>query len=65
MQLGIIVTGGQPTDNMVTLQSQTNATKTTKVGHVFPNLTTAALNTKGIKRVSLFSAERRMGINLG
>jgi hypothetical protein len=69
MQFGIIVTMGQCTeenqDMVVTFTSQTNATKTKAVMPVFPGLTTAALNTKGINRVTLFSAERRMGIILG
>ena len=67
MQLGIIVTGGHNTEEMkvMTLQSQTNATKTTTVLPIFPLLTTAAPNTKGINRVGLFSAERRMVLNLG
>ncbi len=43
----------------------TNATKTTTVLPIFPILTTAALNTKGINKVTLFSAERRMGMVLG
>jgi len=49
----------------LTLKSQINATKTAKVMPIFPILTTAALNTKTINRVGLFSAERRMGIILG
>jgi hypothetical protein len=66
MQLGMIVTGRHYTENMVmTFTLQTNATKTTKVVPIFPLHTTAAPNTKGINRVGLFSAERRMGINLG
>ncbi len=58
---------GQPTeeDFIMTLQSQTNATKTNTVLPIFPILTTAAPNTKGINRVTLFSAERRMGLILG
>ena len=67
MQLGIIVNGGQYMEEMkvVTFASQTNATKTTKVLPIFPLLTTAAPNTKTINRVTLFSAEQRMGVDLG
>jgi hypothetical protein len=66
MQLWIIVTMGQLTEMVVvTFTSQTNATKTTKVVPIFPLLTTAALNTKVINRVGLFSAEQRIGIILG
>ncbi len=52
---------GQPTEDM-TFASQINATKTAAVVPIFPILTTAALNTKIINRVTLFSAE---GIFLG
>jgi len=43
----MIVTGGQPTEDMmvVTFQSQTNATKKKAVMPIFPLVTTAAPNT--------------------